>query len=312
MRNSKIKDVLRIIFYPLVLIKREIYNQWLRYLGLHNPKKLASILHYDYCKRIIDWDNPKDLNEKINWLKFNSDTSKWSTLSDKYLVRKYIEEAGFGNMLVQLYGVWSVADDIDFSKLPKSFVLKTNNGSGTVLIIKDKSMMNEKEVRKTLKKWIKVKFGIMTAEPHYLSIKPLIIAEELLENDKSNISTSLIDYKFWCFNGVPYSVFVCSNRSKYHDLSIALYDINWQSHPDKLIFQGHYMKTTMNIPRPESLDLMISVCNILAEEFPQARLDFYEVNGKPYIGEITFTSYGGYMDYFSANFLREMGELIKL
>ncbi|WP_312765417.1 ATP-grasp fold amidoligase family protein [Epilithonimonas sp.] len=312
MKNTEIKNVLRVIFYPIVLIKREIYNQWLRYLGLHNPKKLASILHYDYCKRIIDWDNPKDLNEKINWLKFNSDTTKWSLLSDKYAVRQYIEDAGFGDLLVKLYGVWSSADDIDFSKLPKSFVLKTTNGSGTVLIVKDKSLINEKEVKIKLQKWLKLKFGIMTAEPHYFSIKPLIIAEELLINDKSDVSTSLIDYKIWCFNGEPHYVWTCSNRKIAAETYVALHDMDWNVYTEKSVFVDHYRKCEANIPKPESLDRMIEACRVLVKDIPQVRLDFYEVGGKAYFGEMTFTSSGGYMDFYTKACLDEMGALVKL
>ncbi len=266
--NTSIKNKLRIYFYPLVYVKRRLYYYWIKFLGLYYPKKLASILHYDYCKRQINWDDPKDLNEKINWLKFNSDTSMWSKLSDKYAVREYIEQAGFGDMLVKLYGVWSSVDDINFDELPQSFVLKSTNGSGTVMVVEDKNKIDYDEVRKTLKKWLSSKFGIMTAEPHYLSIKSRIIAEELLINDKNDFSSSIVDYKVWCFNGEPYSIFTCYNRKIGKEIYLALHDTEWNFHPEKLVYGDYYKECENNIPKPKSLSQMIVASKVLAKPFP--------------------------------------------
>lgn len=310
--NEQLKEKLRIIFYPLFFVKRKLYNHYIRYLGLHNPKKLASILHYDYCKRQIDWDNPKDLNEKINWLKFNSDTSLWSELSDKYAVRQYIEKVGLGDMLVKLYGVWDTVKDIDFEELPQSFVLKSTNGSGTVLVVQDKNELNLIEVREMLNKWLTESFGILTAEPHYFPIKPRIIAEELLINDKRDVSSSLIDYKFWCFHGEPYSVWSCSNRKIGAETYVASHDLNWNIYPEHSVFVDHYRKCENNIPKPKSLDKMIEACKLITNNLPQVRLDFYEVNDIPYFGEMTFTSSGGYMDFYTHEYLLELGSKINL
>lgn len=310
--NSSLKNKLRTLFYPIILLKRELNRRYIMYLGKNNPKKLASILHYDYCKREIDWDNPQDLNEKINWQKFNSDTSMWSQLSDKYAVRKHLEDAGLGDMLVKLYGVWSSVEDIDFEKLPQSFVLKSTNGSGTVMVVPNKTQINFVEVKKTLSEWLKLKFGVMTAEPHYLSLKPLIIAEELLVNDNKDISSSLIDYKIWCFNGEPYTVWTCSNRTIGGETYVASHDMDWNIRVEHSVFVDHYRKCDNDIPKPKTLNRMIDACKILGEDFPQVRIDFYEVGGKAYFGEMTFTSSGGYMDFYSKNFLNEMGKLVKI
>jgi hypothetical protein len=310
--KEQTKSILRNVFYPLVLVKREIYYRWIQYLGSYNPKKLASILHYDYCKREIDWDNPKDLNEKINWLKFNSDTTMWSKLSDKYAVRKYIEDAGFGDMLVKLYGVWSSVDDIDFDLLPQSFVLKSTNGSGTVMVVPDKSKLEYSQVKKTLKSWLCLEFGIMSAEPHYFPIKPQIIAEELLANDKKAVSTSLIDYKIWCIEGEPYSVWTCSNRKIGAETYVASHDLDWNIHTEHSVFVDHYRQCTSNIPKPLALDKMLDACRVLTKNFKQVRVDFYDVGGQPYFGEFTFTSSAGYMDFYTHDYLLEMGEKINL
>jgi hypothetical protein len=306
------KSFIRTLLFPIILIKRYIFNKWIEYLGIYNPKKLASILHYDYCKRHINWDNPKDINEKINWLKFNSDTSTWSELSDKYAVRKYIENAGFGNMLVKLYGVWSNVEEINFDELPQSFVLKSTNGSGTVMVVEDKNKLDLIEVKKTLKKWLSLKFGVMTAEPHYFSISPQIIAEELLVNDKKGVSSSLIDYKIWCFNGEPYSIWTCSNRKIGGETYVASHDLYWNIHLEHSVFVDHYRQCNNNISKPQSLDKMLNACRVLTKNFQQVRVDFYDVDGHPYFGEFTFTSSGGYMDFYTDDYLLEMGSQFQI
>ena len=132
---EKIKNVLRVIFYPLVLIRRKIFVYLCEYYRKRDLKKLASLLYYNISHKKINWSSPKNLNEKINWLKFNSDTSVWTKLADKYLVRDYVKERGLSSILVELYGVWDDACDIDFNLLPTSYVLKTNHGCGTIIVV---------------------------------------------------------------------------------------------------------------------------------------------------------------------------------
>lgn len=138
------------------------------------------------------------------------------------------------------------------------------------------------------------------------------MAEELLDCTKQPIkSSSLVDYKVWCFNGCPYCVFVLLNRTK-KNVEIALYDTDWNPMNEKLKYSSHYRPASQNLPRPKSLHRMLQYSSILASDLPQSRIDFYEVDGKPYFGEITMTSAGGFMDYFTEDYLNEMGELVKL
>ena len=269
------------------------------------PKRFANIFYRGAMGKNIDWKNPMDLNEKINWMKFNYDTSIWSRLADKYLVREYVEERGLSNILVKLYGVWSNANDIDFDKLPNQFVLKTNHGCGTIIVVEDKSKLDISSVRKTLNKWLKVRFGRNTVEPHYLKIQPLIIAEELLIND-NEASSSLVDYKVFCLNGSPYSILVCANRGNGH-VDKGFYDVAWNFMP-----QMSDCQNIDNMPRPQKLQEMIDSSVILSKGHPQVRVDFYEVQGCLYFGEMTFTSLGGYMNYITPSKLIEMGNLVKL
>ena len=277
-----------------------------------SPKILVSLQYLYHFHKPLNWWKPKSLNEKINWLKFNSDTSLWTLCADKYRVREYIHQKGLDEMLVKLYGKWDKAEGIEWDKLPNSFVLKTNNGSGDILVCKDKQKLDKDYVVSTYAELLNKNFCDTNAEPHYAAMKPCIIAEELLNNTKQPIETdTLIDYKIWCFNGKPFCIFTCYNRHK-HSLVIGTYDTDWNYHPEWSIYTSHYIKATKQLPKPQSLDMMLKNASILSEGIPQVRVDMYEVDGKPYFGELTFTSAGGFMNCFTDHFLLEMGKLVDL
>lgn len=259
--------------------------------------------------RDINMKYPKTFNEKVNWLKFHSDTSQWSVLADKYLVRDYVHKCGLDDILVEIYAMWNSAYKVDFSKLPSSFVLKANNGCKTVMLVENKNELDEKKIKETLAKWLKYKYGNRTAEPHYLSIKPCIIAEQLLENTNKDISTTLIDYKFQCIGGEPIYVQAMINR-KGNDYLYNMYDLNWNSLKE-YINKDIYFRLC-DIPRPMSLDYMLLICRKLSKDFKQVRIDLYEVNGKPYFGEMTFTSAGGYDTDFNYEFDLLLGNKLNI
>jgi len=257
--------------------------------------------------------NPRDLNEKILWLSLFSDTTEWSRLSDKYAVRDYVAEKGFEDILVPLYGKWDKAEDIDWNNLPNSFVLKTNNGSGTIIIVKDKKTVDEIEVRQALNDMLSYDNSSSTTEFHYQRITPCIIAEQLIDfSNDINKSSSIIDYKIWCLNGTAYYIWVCKNREIGKGAEVAMFDVNWNYLPEKSIFTDHYREQTTLVRKPDNLKQMLLVAEKLAEPFPEVRVDLYNINGKIYFGEMTFTSLGGTMNYLSQECLLEMGSKIDL
>ena len=281
-------------------------------LGKYSPKTLAQLRFWRKFGRLINWDNPTDLNEKIQWLKFNSDTSKWTLLADKYKVRKYVESLGLGDILVKLYGKWDKVEDIDWDLLPNQFVMKVNNGSGDVLVCSNKKTLNIKASKVKFKKLLRHKFGYVAAEPHYWGIHPCIIAEELLDVTKQPIkTTSLIDYKIWCFNGEPECIWTCYNRTK-NTVEVATYDLDWNYHPEWSVFTNHYIEAKVRIPKPVSLHLMLEIASKLSSGFKQVRVDLYEVGGKPYFGEMTFTSNMGLMDFYTQDYLNYLGSKVKI
>lgn len=277
-----------------------------------NPRYAADLMYYRSFHRRMDLKNPQTLIEKINWMQFNADTSLWSLCADKYRMREYIKEKGLSAYLPKLYGHWDNPLDIDFDTLPNAFVLKSNNGCGTVKIVKDKSELDISSTIRLLKKWLKP-YGYVGGQTHYLRIKPCIIAEELLyqdEAEKEFSPTSLVDYKMWCINGEPESIWVAYNRHNALMVNMALFDTRWNPMPQ-------YLKDTKLetyrpgdiIPKPVCLDEMIEIARKVAEPFPELRLDFYVIDGKPIIGEMTFTS--GY-GYYTSEYYDYLGKKLNI
>lgn len=285
--------------------RKKIGKSFRNALGRIYPKALCSYLYYRTFGKKLDWKNPKSFNEWVCWLEYNTDTSLWSILADKYRMRGWVTENGFGEHLPELHGVYYRAEQIDFDKLPEKFVLKPNNGCGQVILVKDKSKIDRKEIIKTAEKWLKTIFGYETAEPHYVKIPKCIVAEELLENPDG---TSLIDYKWYCFNGEPKLVQVLSNRdySSSHKFNYQIYDTEWNPHDE--FMREKNLKA--DVKKPMCLEQQLEICRKLSKGFPQIRIDLYEVNNKVYIGELTLTNAAGKDTDYTEDALLLLGSYI--
>lgn len=280
-------------------------------LHARDTERYAAWLYRRKTGHRLNLDNPRDLNEWINRLSLRTDTSQWSVLADKYRVRRYVEEKGHGDMLTELYGVWDNASDIDFAALPDRFILKANHGSAMTLAVPDRSRLDTGSARRKLDRWLHTPFGRLTAEPHYLAIPRRIIAEELLDASNQEFpSLSLIDYKIWCFHGTPRYICVYYDRTA-GTVKRSVYDTGWQARPEYSVTDdSHIIPATAPLPRPKSLDAMLEAAADLAAGFPQVRVDFYAVGGRPIFGEMTFTGASGRMTSFTEEFLRHTGDLI--
>lgn len=292
----------RILFAPLI--------KACEFMGNHFPVELVKIRYRAVFKKKLNLKNPEDLNEKILWAKLFSDTSRWTNLADKYKVREYVEGLGLGQYLVKLYAVWYSAAEVDFDALPDIFIIKANNGDGkgTNKIIRKSELTEEKktEFLKMIDEWLHRKnIGALHAEPQYKGMKPCVIAEEVLPLDPG--ASSLTDYKIWCFNGKAYYVWVCNDRSgSGNSAHVMTYDLEWNAHPEYSVFNSDYLKGEI-MPRPENLEEMLSVAEKLSAGFPELRVDMYNAQGHIYFGELTFTSQGGFMDFYTPEFNKELG-----
>lgn len=288
-----------------------IYVKWIEIISKqyypYKGKDAANITYKLAFRKNINWGNPRNLIEKINWLQLNTDTSMWTLCADKYKMREYVASKGYADNLPKLYGHWYDVDSIDFDSLPNSFVLKINNGCGTVLVIKNKTEIDVEKVKQKLKKWLSKPFGYVGAQYHYLRIQPCFLAEELLTNDdthKKISPNSMVDYKVWCINGEPESILMVFDRTS-HDYCLDLYDTNWVKLKNKFSSNPHCRISSINIEKPACLTKMLEMAKNLSMPFPEVRVDFYIVKGEPIIGELTFTTGFG---YFTEDYYNYLGE----
>ena len=187
-----------------------------------------------------------------------------------------------------------------------------NNGSGDVIKCDDKQRLDIPKCVKRLKKQMACSLGYDIGEPHYNRIKPCIIAEQLLDyTHQAFPSTSMIDYKIFSFDGEPAFVQVCLNR-RGHVIEIAIYDTDWNFHPEYSVVTKDCLIYNRPLPKPKALPEMLRMASVLSKGFPFVRVDLYEVNDKPYFGEMTFTPAAGFISNFSADFQMLLGSKFRL
>lgn len=218
---------------------------------------------------------------------------------DKYLAKKYVADKIGEKYIIPTFGVWNSADEIDFDSLPEQFVLKCNHNSGGVVICKDKSKLNIAETRLKLSKALKEDYYLHGREWPYKNVPRKIIAEKYM-------GESLNDYKLMCFNGKVKCNFVCSERTK--NLKVTFFDNNWK----KLPFIRHYPSSDKEIAKPANFDKMIELSEILSKNTSFLRVDFYEIAGKIYFGELTFFPGCGFEEFSPEEWDEKLGSWIKI
>lgn len=267
------------------------------------PRELCK-WYYENTGKTLDLEHPKTFNEKLQWLKIYDSTDKKALLADKYRVREWFKEQIGEEYLVPLLGVWNSFDEIDFEQLPEKFALKANHGSGYNIIVKDKSKMNMKKAKADFERWLSKDFALVGGfELYYSKIKPVIIAEKYLENTEG-----LVDYRFYCFNGKPEQVWVDIYSGTPRHMR-EIYDMNWEKLPVRCKWPD---ANGLLDKRPQKFEEMKSIAKKLSKEFKFVRVDFYEVEGKLYMGEMTFIPMSGIGVLEPYEYDLKMGEWLKL
>jgi hypothetical protein len=260
-------------------------------ISLLQEKEFLTKMYKRYIGEEMNWENPRSLTEKIQWLKLYNRHPIQTICSDKYLVRNYVTGKIGAEYLVPLLGVYDNANEIDFSKLPSKFVLKTNHGSGWNIICKDKTKLNQKEARDKLNKWLQEDYSVYFGEWAYKNIPRKIICEQFIGTETGD----LLDYKFYCFNGEPKFVLVCGERSI--RVKFVFYSLNWERIH---FYPVDYPIYTKPVPKPQNLEKMTEIAEKLSEGFKFVRVDLYNIKGQIYFGEMTL--------YTTAGIVRETGK----
>ena len=260
---------------------------------------------FNKTKKLLDLDRPRYFNEKIQWLKLYDSTPIKTRLSDKYLVREWVNEKIGEKYLIPLIGVFDKFEDIDFETLPNKFVIKCNHGSGYNIIVKNKSLLNITFTKSKVEKWMEENYAFINGiELQYRNIKHKIIIEEYIDDGTGDLR----DYKFICFNGKPSFLYVDCDKHSYPKRN--LYDLNWNQLTYKI--NSNLSSFFPSLEKPKDFEKMVKLASILSQNFAYVRVGFYFANDKIYFGKMSFTDSKGIEDISPKRFDRILASLIKL
>ncbi len=251
----------------------------------------------------LDLKTPRTFNEKLHWLSLNYQLPIMTKCADKYAVRDFVTDRGCGHLLNELYGAWDTPEEITFGSLPAEYIMKVNHGSGQNFIRRAGDTRTVGGMRSQLAQWMKRSEYWHSREWAYKDIQPKIICERLLKDVHGNVPP---DYKFFCFNGEPHMIQVDTDRFTTHHRD--LFDLEWK----RLPFSLEYAASGQEIPKPETLESMISAARALSQGFPFVRVDFYAMGARVIFGEMTWYPAGGLGKFTPDEYDAYYGEMLSL
>lgn len=253
----------------------------------------------------LDLKNPQTYSEKLQWLKLYDRNEKYTQLVDKYKVKEIVAKTIGEEYVIPTLGVWEKFDDINFDKLPNQFVLKCTHDSGGLVICTDKNKLNLKQARKKINKCLKNNYYYQNREWPYKNVEKRIIAEPYLVDESGY---ELKDYKFFCFDGKVEYLFIATNRNSSTDTYFDFYDKNFKH----LELKNGHDNSPVHISKPKNFDKMIELAEKLSKNITHVRVDFYNINGKIYFGEMTFYHWSGFKKFEPNKWDKIFGDCIKL
>ena len=260
--------------------------------------------YFAHFKKFCNLKNPKTYNKKLNWLKLHDKNPIYTRIVDKFEAKEYVKDIIGDQYIIPTLGVWDNFDDIDFDELPQQFVLKCTHDSEGLVIVKDKDKLDKEMAKNKIESALKQNFFYIGREWPYKNVKPRIIAEKYMED---HIDGELRDYKFFCFDGEPKAMFVASDRAS-DNVKFDYFDLNF----NHLDIKQKYPHAEQPLRKPVTFEKMIELSKVLSKGFPHVRVDFYEVDGQLYFGELTFYHFSGFMPFEPNKWDKIFGDWIKL
>lgn len=301
---KKLKKIIKNNIYLFFLYKYLIaLKNKLLYSNSRRAKKyLEKQYKLSVGKELNFSKNLETFTEKVQYRKLYPNNPLFTTCADKYLVREYVKEKIGEEYLIPLYLVTEKLTLDQWEELPNSFVVKPNHDSGNFEIVQDKRSLSKIEVKRIITKInlaLKINFGWLMLEKHYINIKPKIIVEELLLTEKNKLPT---DYKFYCFKN-KILVQIIERDIKTHEIKMKFLDENWEALGIK-----REKGEIKDIIKPKNFEKMIGLAKKLSEDFNYVRVDFYNIDGEIYFGELTFTPASGFMKFNPDTWDKKLGE----
>ena len=273
-------------------------------LGFITDEKYLKLMYWANIGKRLNLENPVTFNEKLQWLKLHNQNPEYSKMVDKYEAKKWVAERIGDEYIIPTLGVWDSFDEIDFNQLPNQFVLKCTHDSGGLVICKDKNHFDKVKAKKKIEASLKRNYFLVGREYPYKAVKPRIIAEQYMEDTATK---ELRDYKIFTFDSIAKALFISSDRQS-GQTTADYFDINFKS----LDFTWGYPHSKVLPSKPKSFDQMVKAAECLAKDTEELRVDFYEVNGKAYFGEMTFFDGSGFDEFHPEEWDKKFGDMIKL
>lgn len=277
-----------------------------------SDEAFAQRMHTRSTGKALDLSRPTTFDEKQWWLKLHHRDPRMVECSDKITVRDYVKRAGYGRTLNDLYGVWERSADIDWSSLPASVYLKTNNSSDSNIRVDDTATVDRARVNARLDLMLKKDHYALSREWNYAEIPPRIFAERVLS--ASDSPNGLVDYRFLCSFGTCNGIFVdidtaAADGSHRADARRNVYDRDFRLLPVRV---SRPVIDDRTIEPPAVLPEMIEMAERLSSPFPFCRVDLFVVEGRIVFGEMTFFHAGGCSTIEPETYEQLMGSWIDL
>ena len=284
-----------------------MFSKSLHFLSRILPDRIyLNVVYHHHFGRNINFKSPKTYNEKLQWLKLYDRNPRYVELVDKHTVKDYVKKIIGEKYVIPTLGIWNNVEDIDFSKLPDSFVLKCTHDSGGIVVCKEKTSFDINQAKKILKKHLRINYFYGGREWPYKGIKPKIIAEPYIIDAETN---ELRDYKLFTFDGATKALFIASDRlTEGEETKFDFFD----EHGCHLDIKNGHPNAHPTPLLPKKLDLMKELATKLAKGIPHVRVDFYEANDKVYFGEMTFYHFSGFVPFQPEQWDYKFGSWIKL
>jgi TupA-like ATPgrasp len=247
----------------------------------------------------LDVANPRTFSEKVycRMIRWNRRIEpRFTELADKFAVRPYVAGKVGEEYLARI--LWHGTDprQIPFDRLSAPYVLKTNHGCGHVVAVT--GAPDRDEIRRRASHWVAANYYWAFREYQYFRIPPRLMAEEYLENPDGS---EAVVYKFWCFDGAPQVLHVTDRANSMNPF----FDMDWR----QLQLSHKGSRAQPALPRPKNFERMVTVASHLSADFDFVRVDLFNVGGRTYFNELTFTPAAGKLHFSPPDWDEKLGRL---